>query len=107
MSGDTVARSPGIRTSDAERAQVVKTLQREFAAGRVTVAELEQRIDAAQAARTREELWRLTADLPAELVAAPAVGAPNHCLICLLWCVCPPAGLVYLLLSRLGIRGQP
>ena len=107
MSDDTVARPPSTRTSDAEREQVIRTLQREFAAGRVTMAELEQRIDAAQAARTREELWTLAADLPAELVAAPTVRAPSHCWMCLLWCLCPPAGLMYLLLSRLEIRGEP
>lgn len=108
MSGDAVGSSPGIRTADAERQQVVRKLQREFAAGRLTTAELEQRIAAAQGARTREQLWTLTADLPAELVPAQAaVAAPDRRLICLLWCVCPPAALVYSLLSRLVIRGEP
>jgi Domain of unknown function (DUF1707) len=96
---------PGIRTSDAERERVVRKLQREFAAGRLTTDELEQRIDAAQAARTREQLWTLTADLPADLVPVQAaVAAPHRCLTCLLWCVCPPAGLVCSLLSWAASR---
>ena len=107
MTGDAVDSSPGIRISDAEREQVVRKLQREFAAGRLTMTELEQRIAAAHAARTREQLRRPTADLPAELVAAQATpAAPDHRLMCLLWCVCPPAGLAYSLLSRVAIRGE-
>ena len=108
MSGDAVDSSPRIRTSDAERERVVRKLQREFAAGRLTMAELEQRIAAAQAARTRDQLWTLTADLPAERVPSRAAAStPDHRLICLLWCMCPPAALAYSLLSRLAIRGEP
>jgi Domain of unknown function (DUF1707) len=107
MSGDTLDRSPGIRASDTEREWVVTKLQREFAVGRLTMAELEQRIDAAQAAATRAGLRTLTADLPAAPgPASTALAAPSHCLMCLLWYVCRPAGLVYLLLSRLGIRAE-
>ena len=98
---------PTIRASDAERERVVRKLQREFAAGRLTTAQLEQRIAAADTARTREQLWALTADLPAELVPARAAATtPYHCLMCLLWCVCPPVGLAYWLVSRLAIRGD-
>lgn len=98
---------PTIRASDAERERVVRKLQCDFAAGRLTMAELEQRIAAAQAARTREELWTLTADLPSELLPAqPAVARLDHRLICLLWCVCPPVGLAYSLVSRLALRGD-
>jgi hypothetical protein len=107
VSGDAVGSSPGIRSSDAERERVVRKLEREFAAGRLTMAELEPRIAAAQAARTREQLWTLTADLPAELVPPQAaVTASDHCLMCLLCCVCPPAALAYSLLSRLAMRGE-
>ena len=107
MSGRNLYDSPGIRTSEPERERVVTKLQREFAAGRLTTAELEQRIAAAQAARTREQLRALTADLPAELVPTMATtAATDRRWLCLLWCVCPPAGLVYSLLSRLAIRGE-
>lgn len=97
-------RSPGILSSDAERERVVRKLEREFAAGRLTMAELEHRVAAAQAARTRDQLWTLTADLPAELVPAQATAAPDHRLTCLLCCICPPAALAYSLLSRLVMR---
>jgi hypothetical protein len=98
---------PTILASDAERQRVVRKLQRDFAAGRLTTPELEQRLAAAQAARTREQLWTLTADLPPEfLPAQPADARPDHRLICLLWCVCPPLGLAYSLLARPALRGD-
>ena len=56
------------RASDAEREAVVTRLQDAASEGRLTVEELAERIDAAYAARTQEELEPLTADLPA---AAP------------------------------------
>ena len=107
MIGDAVDRPPAIRASDAERDGVVRELEREFAAGRLTMAELEQRVAAAHAARTREQLWALTVDLPFELVQARTVAAgPDHFLMCLLWCVCPPAGLMYSLISRHAVGLQ-
>ena len=61
------------RASDAEREAVVARLRDAAGEGRLTVEELAERVDAAYAAGTREELEPLTADLPA---AAPpaAVG---------------------------------
>jgi hypothetical protein len=56
------------RASDAEREAVVGRLRDAAGEGRLTVEELAERIDAAYAARTQEELEPLTADLPA---AAP------------------------------------
>jgi hypothetical protein len=95
-----------IRASDGERDQVVALLQREFADGRLTQAELEERVGAALAARTRNELRALTADLPAGDVrpARPAI-VLDPCLLCLLLFLCPPAGVAYWLLSRRGIGG--
>ena len=54
-----------VRASDAEREQTAALLQRNFADGRLTQAELEERASAAYAARTRAQLCDLTADLPA------------------------------------------
>jgi hypothetical protein len=55
----------------------------------------------------RDQLRTLTADLPAEVVAAKAaLAAPDQRLMCLLWCICPPAGLAYWLLSRVAIREE-
>jgi len=53
-----------IRASDGERDQIVALLQRHFADGRLTQAEFEERVGAAVAARTRDQLRALTADLP-------------------------------------------
>ena len=53
------------RASDSEREQAVAHLREAAAEGRLDVEELVDRIDAAYAATTREELAPLTADLPA------------------------------------------
>jgi hypothetical protein len=93
-----------IRASDGERDQVVSLLQRDFADGRLTQAELEERVAAALAARTRDQLRALTADLPAADArpARPAIVLDPR-LLCLLLFLCPPAGVAYWLLSRRGI----
>ena len=92
-----------VRASDGERDQVVTLLQRHFADGRLTQAELEERVGAALAARTRDQLGALTADLPGADVRPATVLDPW--LLCLLLCLCPPAGVAYWLLSRRGTGG--
>jgi hypothetical protein len=57
-----------VRASDAEREEVSRQLSAHAAAGRLTPEELDERLDAAYAARTHGELVRLLEDLP----AAPA-----------------------------------
>jgi hypothetical protein len=52
------------RASDAEREQAVTLLQRGFADGRLTRAELKERVSAALAAQTIAQLRDLTTDLP-------------------------------------------
>jgi len=95
-----------IRASDGERDQVVALLQRDFADGRLTQVELEERVGAALAARTRDQLRALTADLPgAEVRPARSAMALDPWLLCLLLCLCPPAGIACWLLSRRGIGG--
>lgn len=100
---DLITKQAGqaVRASDGERDQVVALLQRHFADGRLTQAELEERAGAALAARTRDQLGALTADLPGADVrpARPAM-ALDPGLLCLLLCVCRPAGVAYWLLSR-------
>lgn len=56
--------APDIRASDAEREMIVARLSEHAAAGRLTLAELEERIGLAYAATTRAELTKLLADLP-------------------------------------------
>ena len=81
-----------IRASDGERDQVVAQLQRHFADGRLTQAEFEERVGAALAARTRDQLYALTTDLPgAGVRRARAATVLDPCLVCLLLFLCPPA----------------
>ena len=55
---------PGLRVGDAERGQVVDQLADHHAAGRLTLAEFEERMSAAWTARTGGELEVLVRDLP-------------------------------------------
>jgi hypothetical protein len=91
---------PDVRASDAERERTVALLQRSFADGRLTPAELEERAGAAYAARTRGQLRDLIADLPAAEQKPTRPGSTvDGRLLCILLCVCPPAALAYWLLS--------
>jgi hypothetical protein len=56
----------GLRAGDRDREQVVATLREQYAQGRLTMEELEERSSAAYTAKTLGELRALTADLPAE-----------------------------------------
>lgn len=58
-------RSQDLRISDAERADVAAGLQRAHDAGQLDLVEFDERVRAAWAARTRGDLARVTADLPA------------------------------------------
>jgi len=96
-----------IRASDAERDQVVALLQRDFADGRLTQAELEDRVGAALAARTRDQLQALTADLPdSDLKPSRRAAVLEPWLLCLLLVFCAPAGIAYWLLSRRRMGGR-
>ncbi len=54
----------GTRASDAERERTAEALNQHFLAGRLTAAEYDERLSVAYAARTREDLQGLLADLP-------------------------------------------
>jgi len=106
---DTITQHAGqaIRASDGERDQVVALLQRDFADGRLTRAELEERVGAALAARTRDQLQALTADLPgADVQPARRAMVLEPWLLCLLLFLCPPAGAAYWLMCRRGTAGR-
>ena len=60
----------GIRASDAERDATVERLSAATGDGRLTLEEFSQRMERATTARTRAELGRLVADLPADAGAA-------------------------------------
>ena len=60
-----------LRASDAERERAAQDIREHFAAGRLTDDELDDRVQAAYAARTEGELRTLLSDLP-KLPASPA-----------------------------------
>ena len=66
---------PHLRAADADRTAVATVLGDHMAAGRLTVAEYEERLTRAYAAKTYGELAELTTDLPAAAVAAVPAGA--------------------------------
>ncbi len=66
---------PHLRAADADRAAVATQLGDQMSAGRLTVAEYDERLTRAYAARTYGELEALTADLPRP-AARPAAPAP-------------------------------
>ena len=55
---------PELRVSDAEREEIVGRLRVAGGEGRLTLEELGERVELADAARTRGDLDALTADLP-------------------------------------------
>ena len=64
---------PELRVSDADREATVVRLREAGGEGRLTLEELAERVEAADAARTRRELDVLTADLPDTPVSAVPV----------------------------------
>lgn len=67
---------PGVRISDADRERAAERLQKALAEGRITVAELEERVAAVYAAVYAADLRTPLADLPGDdVVALPVVGA--------------------------------
>jgi hypothetical protein len=59
-----------LRASDAERERTADQLRHAAGEGRLTVEELDERLEAAYAARTRGELAALVADVDAQQLAA-------------------------------------
>jgi len=62
---------PAMRASEAQREQAAELLRTGYAEGRLTRAELDERLTAAYAARTVAQLSGVTADLHVGLIAAP------------------------------------
>ena len=72
---------PHLRASDADRAAVADVLGGHLSDGRLTVAEFDERLTRAYAARTYGELAELTADLPptpAPTAVRPPAAEPAH-----------------------------
>src|SRR4051794_3876493 len=75
---EDLRRRPDLRASDAEREAVVARLREHGAAGRLDVDELEERVGAAYAARTHEQLASLLEALPAIPGPVPRRHAQPH-----------------------------
>jgi hypothetical protein len=97
--------------SDADRDAAIHVLNEAFAEGRLTADEHTERIRGTYAARSWQDLARLTADLPGPAgspdppgaAGQAAPGGPygvDRCLLCALLIACPPAGIAWLLARR-------
>ncbi|WP_433472909.1 DUF1707 SHOCT-like domain-containing protein [Spirillospora sp. CA-142024] len=67
--------APEMRAGDADRERVAQVLRDAAGEGRLTLAELDERLDAVYAAKTYADLEPITRDLPAAGTAAPPVPA--------------------------------
>jgi hypothetical protein len=99
------AREAVTLASDADRDAAVRVLNEGFADGRLTAGEHAERVHEAYAARTWQELARLTAELPGP-AGSPGQAGPgmphgvDRCLLYMLLILCPPAGIAWLLAAR-------
>ena len=62
-----MAEPPEIRISDLDRERTIETLTAAYGEGRLDMAEFEERVSLAQAAKIRADLVPLTRDLPANI----------------------------------------
>jgi hypothetical protein len=103
---------PAVLASDADRDAAARVLNEAFADGRLTAAEHRDRVHAVYVARAWPELAQLTADLPGPggQVTRPAeldwTERLDPCLLCVLLCLCPPAGIAVLLRRHWARAGR-
>jgi hypothetical protein len=100
---------PAVRASGADREQATELLRTGYAEGRLTGAELDERLTAAYAARTVAQLREVIADLPGPRSPGDGLPAPadapggawfyDPCLMVCLLFACPPAGVTLWILS--------
>ena len=107
------AGGPRTLASDADRDSAVGLLNAAWAEGRLTADEYDQRLSAAYAARTWQQLGQVTADLPAPSAATLVQQVPGMfagadlCLACVLLVACPPAGIAWLFFCWHRSRTDP
>jgi len=65
---DQMATPSGLRIGDADREAVAGSLREHYAHGRLTLDEFQERLDATFAAKTDNDLGRITSDLPHPVV---------------------------------------
>jgi len=101
-----VSRETDLRVSDAEREAVVSTLGDHHAAGRLTLAELEERVAAAYQSVTRADLRRPLSDLPQPTPAAQPAARGSSGVPWLPWLGTAAVCLTVWVVSSLA-RGEP
>jgi hypothetical protein len=67
-----------IRASDEDRQRVVAALERHTGAGRLTLDEFAQRVEAVCGARTLDKLAAVVSDLPADNAVPAADSGPSR-----------------------------
>lgn len=67
-----------MRISDADRHEVAEVLRQAAGEGRIDIAELDERLDAAFAAKTYADLVPIVADLPGQTPAVPPTQLPRQ-----------------------------
>jgi DUF1707 SHOCT-like domain len=112
------AGAPSVRASDAERDEAAEAIRAAFAEGRLARTELDGRLTAAYAAKTRADLVGLTGDLPGAVPGAlTACDRPpgvdhgpgtrlNPCALLCLLLAFPPAGIAYAIYWTVTARRQ-
>ncbi len=124
MTGTTHnATGASVRASDADREGAAEILRGGFSEGRLTRAELDDRVAAVYGATTVADLRGLTADLPparrVPVAAGPTCAAPlpvldrlpgpgpgaDQCLLMFLLFAFPSAGIIYWILSARARAG--
>lgn len=73
MTDDISPKLPDLRASHEDRDRVVEQLRDAAGDGRLTLEELDERLEKALSARTESELTALVSDLPVSAAAAPPV----------------------------------
>ncbi|EIE97572.1 DUF1707 SHOCT-like domain-containing protein [Saccharomonospora glauca] len=66
-----------LRASDADRERVAQALHKALGEGRITLGELEERLDRVYSAKTLGELEPITADLPTDDTPLPATSTSS------------------------------
>ncbi len=69
--------NPGIRISDADRAEVADHLSKQYSEGRLDQAEFNERLDRAMRAKTQADLTWLLSDLPGAGIPGQSA-RPSH-----------------------------
>src|SRR5438874_6900548 len=97
--------NPRVRVSDAERREVIEGLTRHTAAGRLSLDEFAERVDAVNSSTTAGELVAVTADLPEPAQHRPAPAARPVVIVAAVLAVLLIAVVVALLLAGFASSG--